>query len=345
MSYTVAAPGSEQETKTQEYGFGPNKTAYVKNALLQAVAAEGKLFLTQTDVADRYVVAPYDDDLGAVLHKIAGNGSLFDPPPLAMHDGKSVEAFVDTLRFNLLETLQIADYRHDDSGDDIVHFTANNGTVDLVIDCTTHLFKSVALAMHPAGAPPEMLVRVNGTFAPKIIPVAESHISFDPGQRSAVANLADLISKRLTAGSAAPDFELTTLDGRKVSLTSLRGSIVVLDFWATWCVPCWTALKESQALSNWATANKLPVTVLPVNTMEQGAESVVTVSRVTTFWKSQKFSMTSLLDTDSKMFKSYGHPGLPSVVVISRDGNITHYHEGLMPNMAETLKKEITEAH
>ena len=39
-------------------------------------------------------------------------------------------------------------------------------------------------------------------------------------------------------GSAAPDFELTLMDGSKVSLASLKGQVVLLNFWATWCVPC-----------------------------------------------------------------------------------------------------------
>ena len=39
-------------------------------------------------------------------------------------------------------------------------------------------------------------------------------------------------------GEMAPDFELTLIDGSKVSLAELKGQVVVLNFWATWCVPC-----------------------------------------------------------------------------------------------------------
>ena len=50
LSYVVSAPGSEQETKTQEYGFGPGPSVFVKNALLEAVAVDEKFYLTQSDV-------------------------------------------------------------------------------------------------------------------------------------------------------------------------------------------------------------------------------------------------------------------------------------------------------
>jgi len=41
-----------------------------------------------------------------------------------------------------------------------------------------------------------------------------------------------------TVGEIAPDFEITLMDGSKVTLAQLRGQVVVLNFWATWCIPC-----------------------------------------------------------------------------------------------------------
>jgi hypothetical protein len=52
LSYVVNAPGSEQETKAQAYGFGPGRSVFVKNALLEAVALDKTFYLSQSDVPD-----------------------------------------------------------------------------------------------------------------------------------------------------------------------------------------------------------------------------------------------------------------------------------------------------
>ena len=347
LSYVVTAPGSEQETKTQEYGFGPGRRVFVKNALLEAVALDKTFYLTQSDVPDKYVSVSYDGDFGSTLRNVVGAGSLFEPPPLAMHEGKSLDACIDTFRFNLLERLRIAGYRAAVAGDDgksydEVQFTANNGELTLRIDQQTHFFATVSFQVKPAGAPEGFLVRVNGTFLPRAS--AEPPITFNAGSRTVVNNLTELASKRLALGSPAPDFALETLDGKKIALRELRGSVVLLDFWATWCVPCWKALKETQSIADWAATEKLPVKVFAVNTLEKGSDVGEKSKRVQAFWRSQGFARPTLFDSNSEMFKAYASPGLPSMVLISQTGTILRYHEGLFPEMEETLKRELRDS-
>jgi len=346
LSYVVNAPGSGQETKTQVYGFGPGRRVFVRNALLEAVALDETFYLAQSGVPDKYVSASYDRDFGSILRNIAGTGSLFEPPPLAMHEGKSLDACVDTFRFNLLERLHIDGFRRVTGDDkktyDEVHFGASNGELAVLINPETHFLQRISFQVKPAGAPEGFLVRVNGTFSPRAS--AEPPITFTVGSRSVVNNLTELTSKRLALGSPAPDFELETLDARKIALDDVHGSIVLLDFWATWCVPCWKALKETQSVADWAADEKLPVKVFAVNTLEQGNDTNEKLRRVKAFWRSQGFAMTALFDSKSKMFGAFANPGLPSMVLISRDGRILHYHEGLFPAMGETLKRELRES-
>ena len=50
-------------------------------------------------------------------------------------------------------------------------------------------------------------------------------------------------------GKPAPDFSLETTDGKKVTLSELKGDVVLVDFWATWCIPCRVSLPHIQHLS------------------------------------------------------------------------------------------------
>jgi peroxiredoxin len=325
----------------EEYVFGPHGSVLVKNALLQAVAVDSQFYLTQRDVPNRYVTAPYHGNFGAVLRRVAGEGSLFELPPLALHQGKGIDEVLTTLRFNLLAPLAIAGFRESANGSVEIRFVASNDELRLIIDQKTHFFTGVSFDVKPPGASVGMRVRVEGTFSPQVLSASEPAINFDPGTRTAVASLTDLVSTRLATGSIAPDFELETLDGKKVALHDLRGFTVVLDFWATWCVPFWTALKETQALSEWAATERLPVAVFAVNTLEHGSDNNEKLERVRRFWKSQHLTMPSLVDPESKMFRAYQSPGLPSVVVTSPSGKVFRCHEGLFPQMFETLKGEL----
>ena len=168
-------------------------------------------------------------------------------------------------------------------------------------------------------------------------------MTFSPGQRRAVASLAELDSTALPAGKSAPPFELPTLSGAVVSLPHLSGRVVVLDFWATWCAPCWAALTEVQHVSDWAASKQLPVTVLTVNTLERFSSDAERRAHVAGLTQSKGLALPVLLD-NGKVFEAFGSPGLPSSVLISPEGKMLHYHQGLESELSSRLEREIQEA-
>jgi thiol-disulfide isomerase/thioredoxin len=264
-----------------------------------------------------------------------------------MREGKDLEGWLDSLRFNLLGPLKITGYArrtgHGSTWDEI-ELTADNGREVARVDPKTHFFSSVHLSVTPQGAPSGISVEIEGAFSPRIVRQAARVVTFDPGDRRAVAELTELESENLPIRKPAHAFELPTPDGHRIALSDYSGRVVILDFWATWCVPCWRTLREAQRLADWAAAANQPVAVIAVNTMEQCPSEQERRTKVAAFFKSQGLTLASVLDEDSQLFRSFGTPGLPSMVILSPAGTILKYHQGLFPDAFETLKREIAQA-
>lgn len=253
LTYTVKAPDADVEAKKVEIRLGLGTDASVADPLLSAFAVGNTMYVTKSDSPGRFVATLYAGDFSRALNAIVGEeGSLFEPPQVAMRTGKGVDACIDSLRFKLLAALRIGGYeRHREGGRllDVIHFTADNGRVDLRIDATTRFLSGIHLHLQPPGTRGGFGVDVNGTFSPNVLPSAAGVVTFDPQSGRAVASLADLASAVLSVGRPAPAFDLETTRGQRVSLPSLRGRLVVIDFWATWCASCWKTLAETQKMA------------------------------------------------------------------------------------------------
>jgi len=347
LRYIVEAPGSERVPKDLAYGSGPGTDAYATDPGLAAYAEGKRLRVVRAGAPQRYVDAPYAGDFRAALDAVTGaEGSLFEPPPIAMRTGKGFEAWLDGLRFKQLGPLQVVGCARELRGEppvprDVVRLEAANGSVRVALDASTHLFSDISLELRPPGAPPGFAVRVEGTFSPEALAAADPAGRFDPAGRTAVATLADLGSDRLAQGSPAPDLVLLDLQDRPVALRDLRGQVIVLDLWATWCVPCWKGLRHAQDLAVWARSEGLPVRVLAVNTLEELASPSERRERVGAFWRSQGLSLDVLLDLDDTAFRALGSPGLPSLVVIDKAGQVRAVHAGALATPEVTLRAAV----
>ncbi len=113
-------------------------------------------------------------------------------------------------------------------------------------------------------------------------------------------------------GQLAADFTLKTLDGSSVHLSSLRGKIVLLDFWATWCLPCRRELPAVEAISR--KYKDRNVLVFGVND-----EDTATAKR---FLEKYHPDLATLHDGDKKVHKLYGCYAIPTVLVIDPEGKI-----------------------
>lgn len=133
--------------------------------------------------------------------------------------------------------------------------------------------------------------------------------------------LAAAVSIALQAGpigNAAPSFALRSTSGALVGLESLRGRVVVLNFWATWCLPCQEEMPALQRIH--AELRDRDVVVLGIS-----SEPPALVRR---FASRRGISFQTLTDVGGAVARTYGVEGLPVGVVIDRSGTVRSYFVG-----------------
>lgn len=134
------------------------------------------------------------------------------------------------------------------------------------------------------------------------------------------------------SATPAPPFTLTALDGAEVSLESLRGRPVVIDFWATWCAPC---VHQIPVLNEFQAAHPDDVVVLGISVDTAGEETVAE------FAEEQEIAYRVLFG-DSELARRYGAVGFPSLYVVRPDGRIGYAHVGVVSG--EELEEAVAAA-
>lgn len=133
-------------------------------------------------------------------------------------------------------------------------------------------------------------------------------------------------------GRPAPAFDLQTLDGGRLSLADLRGSPVVVNFWASWCVPC---REEAPLLTAAARAYEAQGLRVVGIVYQDSAESA------RDFMARYTQTYPGLLDPDGRTAIDYGVFGIPETFFIDRDGIVRSRQVG--PVTKEGLDRQIRE--
>jgi thiol-disulfide isomerase/thioredoxin len=162
----------------------------------------------------------------------------------------------------------------------------------------------------------------------------ENHVVLVPnaaGQAGQAGQTEDEGEEPHLLGKAAPGFSLTTLDGKKVSLSDYRGRAVLVNFWATWCGPCKVEMPWFEELQKQYAGQGFVILGL-ADDVDAGKDAIAKVA--------QKTGATyPILLTDGKVQKAYGGVDvLPMSFYVDRNGIVVEETTGLGP-------KDEIEAH
>lgn len=121
----------------------------------------------------------------------------------------------------------------------------------------------------------------------------------------------------VTVGSSAPDFKLADRDGKEYTLSSFRGKVVFVNFWATWCKTCKDEMPSMQALYSYMKQRDMPFEILAIS-----MDRVTTQKEIEPFAKGLGLTFPILLDAWGKTDGKYKLTGVPETYIIDQNGNV-----------------------
>lgn len=135
-----------------------------------------------------------------------------------------------------------------------------------------------------------------------------------------------------TPHPAAPAFDLPLLDGGQVKRAELAGSVVLVDFWASWCTPCRHSLPDYDALD--AKLKPRGFRVLAVNLDEE-------VDDARGFLKEHPLKLAIARDPEGKTAEAFGLRGMPTSYLLGCDGTVRETHTGYQPSDLAKLEASV----
>ncbi|MCM8815197.1 MAG: TlpA family protein disulfide reductase [Candidatus Omnitrophica bacterium] len=153
----------------------------------------------------------------------------------------------------------------------------------------------------------------------------------------AVAVIVLTVVSALSQTNKAPDFNLVDLQGKKISLTSLKGNVVVLNFWASWCPPCKKEIPDFVKTYNKYRDKGFVIIGVAVNSDVKDVKELV---------KQYNITYPIAMD-DGSASKAYGPiTAVPTTFIIGKDGNLVSggkkigmFTEGELEKFVEPLLK------
>jgi len=135
-------------------------------------------------------------------------------------------------------------------------------------------------------------------------------------------------------GVVAPDFALKSDSGRNVRLSELRGQVVLVNFWASWCSPCRQELPLLNKIFTRYRAAGFTLLAISVDDDRKNAEAML---------KRLELQFPTLFDGNKNVVKLYGVDTMPATLVIDRDGRVRYLHRGYYDGYERKYEQQVRE--
>jgi tetratricopeptide (TPR) repeat protein len=168
----------------------------------------------------------------------------------------------------------------------------------------------------------------------------KAYLEANPSASDASAVQAVIANPKLAGVNFAPVFKIKTRAGDELSLEKLKGKIVLLDFWATWCVPCLVEMPEVKKMWKKYGGDKFVIIGVSIDDDEAAFEKYV---------EAEQLSWPQYLDTSNQMSRLYNVRSIPHTVLIDHEGIIRAVGlksgslSGKIGELLKTLPKQETE--
>ena len=283
--------------------------------------------------------SPFHPVAVALSNSGAGFTELF--PAVKSVAGAAAEVHQDTAGKRVSGTLMVGNPALAQTVPFSAWFADADGLLrEIVIDLTETMQHAMA-SRPPAPGQPAHVERCHFKMRfEKIVTDADlptGHFTFKPDKGEVrVESITPEALQRALIGHPAPPFKIEGPDGKPFALEKLRGRVVVIDFWATWCGPCIRSLPRMQQISE--RYAKEPVSFVCVN-----SDSPDAVDDAKVFLKHKNITIPQAWDQDNSISAAYRIEGIPCTVLLDTKGVVQEIHLGfserLLTSDLDTLIK------
>lgn len=148
-----------------------------------------------------------------------------------------------------------------------------------------------------------------------------------------VAFVAANVFAGISKGKTAPDFSLKSMTGENIRLSEMRGKVVMINFWATWCAPCRKEMPLLNDIYNKHSKSGFVLMGINIDNKPKKAEKMA---------KKLGINFPVLFDNTKKVSEAYGVSAMPFTVILDKGGRVIHIHKGYLPGYEKKYDAQIS---